>query len=203
MTLPPQLWDAGPVRILTHSHKRGAPPVVATCREPGCTNPRRTVQGARYCEDHARGKDYAMANCGPSTIKTCVRNGCAQEFPEPKKIQSDVTRAWTEFCPDCRSLSPLTLQQLQSHRVPPHLVTAWLKCGEDLPCAICNRTLTRRSRSSQPVIDHDHSHCPTHASCGRCIRGVVCTKCNTEVGHLEGLVRAGLFDQAVRYIKGK
>jgi hypothetical protein len=35
-------------------------------------------------------------------------------------------------------------------------------------------------------IDHDHGCCPDDkASCGRCIRGLLCLDCNTSLGHIE------------------
>jgi hypothetical protein len=196
-----QLWDAGPVKIISRSHKRGAPPVNAICREPGCSKPRRLVQGARYCEEHARGKGYMYVGAGPTVIKTCRRPGCDTEFPKQRKLENATSMAWVEFCPGCRNESPLTLDQLQRHHAPRRLIIEWLDHGADLRCAICEKRLTRRSISSRPVLDHDRSCCPNGSSCGTCIRGVVCQKCNTELGHLEGLLAADLLDRAVQYVK--
>lgn len=38
-------------------------------------------------------------------------------------------------------------------------------------------------KSSDAVhIDHDHSCCPGGYSCGKCIRGLLCSNCNTAIG---------------------
>lgn len=34
------------------------------------------------------------------------------------------------------------------------------------------------------AIDHDHACCPGKDTCGKCIRGVLCTKCNAALGAL-------------------
>jgi hypothetical protein len=45
-------------------------------------------------------------------------------------------------------------------------------------CAICKRKVDKSS-----PIDHDHSCCPEGAkSCGKCIRGILCTQCNRGIG---------------------
>lgn len=45
-------------------------------------------------------------------------------------------------------------------------------------CVICAKDLT----SSKLHIDHDHSCCDKNGSCGKCIRGMLCSNCNWGLG---------------------
>jgi hypothetical protein len=61
-----------------------------------------------------------------------------------------------------------------------------------LGCPACGRPIpTRRGWN----IDHDHDCCPGEKCCGKCIRGLLCAKCNTALGdvndsieHLQKLI---------------
>jgi hypothetical protein len=64
-------------------------------------------------------------------------------------------------------------------------------------CAICGEKCATRDRLA---IDHDHECCPDPGrSCGRCVRGGLCMRCNLLIGHMES---AGplVVVQAAQYI---
>lgn len=66
---------------------------------------------------------------------------------------------------------------------------AWLLKTQDSKCFLCEQLETRIDPRTGLVmnlaIDHDRRCCPGNNSCGKCIRGLLCTDCNTSLGKLE------------------
>lgn len=175
-----QIFPAGQVRISKSQGSRS----VRMCREPGCTRRARGVQGAKYCVDHARSIDYGPINHDNSGLKperACC--SCGRMFRRWRNTRGSSVAA--DICPGCVRGSPLTLQRLIAHNVPLDLQHKWLSAGINLLCDFCGKTLYRQSR---PCIDHDHRCCPGDVSCGKCVRGIVCSRCNTGIGHAERLI---------------
>lgn len=48
-------------------------------------------------------------------------------------------------------------------------------------------------------VDHDHSCCPGEKSCGNCIRGLLCDRCNRGLGQFND--SAGIISNAIEYLK--
>lgn len=64
-------------------------------------------------------------------------------------------------------------------------------------CAICGD-------DGRLVLDHDHDCCPSlgkQRSCGHCVRGLLCARCNWLVGYIERS-RPGVVMRALAYVAG-
>lgn len=69
--------------------------------------------------------------------------------------------------------------------------------AQDGGCAICETPVPTGGRDFFSV-DHDHSCCPGKKSCGGCVRGLLCGRCNTGIGMLRD--DAKLVLSALRYL---
>lgn len=61
-------------------------------------------------------------------------------------------------------------------------------------CAACSETSNETLH-----VDHDHSCCPGERTCGRCVRGLLCQRCNTTLGHAKDSVET--LQNLVRYLE--
>lgn len=64
-------------------------------------------------------------------------------------------------------------------------------------CPIC---LRKASEAGAPQVDHDHSCCPGQKTCGKCVRGAICSRCNSGLGMFQDGI--GAFERAMHYLQG-
>ena len=67
-------------------------------------------------------------------------------------------------------------------------------------CASCDALPHENMRLAW---DHDHTCCPGKVTCGVCVRGLLCTKCNLLLGKLELGLLDGIFEYLERWIDAK
>ena len=63
-------------------------------------------------------------------------------------------------------------------------------------CAICKNPELNKNRLS---VDHNHACCPGTKSCGKCVRGLLCSKCNFFIGAAKDNIK--ILQAAIDYLK--
>lgn len=71
-------------------------------------------------------------------------------------------------------------------------------------CAICGggpgpSTSRYGNDSGRFSVDHDHSCCPGHKACGKCVRGLLCGHCNRALGLMRD--DPALLARAAEYVR--
>lgn len=63
-------------------------------------------------------------------------------------------------------------------------------------CGLCQRATGKARRLA---LDHDHSCCPGPMSCGRCVRGLLCSTCNKLLGFARDAIE--YFRRCIEYLE--
>ncbi len=120
------------------------------------------------------------------TVVTC--DGCSIEY----LFVASVSGGW-KYCDECVNLLKV-YGYLASHNVARHGLTRLqyirMLIAQDFSCKMCNVKFGRTH------IDHDHKCCPKW-SCGKCVRGLLCAKCNVAAGFYDD---PALFEMYKKYI---
>lgn len=119
------------------------------------------------------------------------------EFPGPhcycRSCHAVRAREWREI----HSYDPefARIMTLRRYGLTPAQFNALLE-AQGHRCAVCR---TAKPGGQGWHVDHDHTCCNTRKrSCGRCIRGILCTRCNIGIGNFKD--DPDIIQAAINYI---
>jgi hypothetical protein len=106
--------------------------------------------------------------------KQCIRclgwHTVTDFYPAANTV--DHRRAFCKFC-------AAKEDSVKRHHLGLVAYEAMLKAQGEC-CAVCG--IDNPAPDSMWTIDHDHNCCPGTYSCGKCIRGLICRRCNMAIG---------------------
>lgn len=102
---------------------------------------------------------------------------CKHWLPEASfGINRRVVDGLSNNCSNCRSAKSRSNSLMRYYRMTTEQFEAMFS-AQGGRCASCRDEFT-----TKPHIDHDHACCPTEKSCGDCVRGLLCNRCNLGMG---------------------
>jgi len=163
--------------------KRDTGPVAGVCQYEACgreyeyvktTGPRR-----KYCSD----------GCKQNGGEALKRNRAAKSTRACACGSTDVQKVGKPVCPNCRkdprdNASNWARERRRILRTYNITQADWdvMVARQGNRCAVCE-TDTPGGRGESWCIDHDHRCCPDKGSCGQCVRGLLCSRCNLFIGY--------------------
>ena len=134
----------------------------------------------------SRGWDEETATCA----------SCGERKPRAEFHRSGTRSGVSTYCRSCFNARRRDAATPQSRRranlktlygISPERYAELLHAQGGV-CAICGQAETKVHAKTGLVlnlaVDHDRSCCSGRRSCGRCIRGLLCSKCNHAIGLL-------------------
>lgn len=155
------------------------------------SNNTRLKRIARYEEIKA---EYAATH---PTKRCSVAMGCGQELPLKEFYENrGGVGGLSNTCKRCKKGENIIKYGITVAEFENKLAE------QNNKCLLCRKDFGATKKEGLPHIDHDHSCCPGRKACGKCVRGILCNRCNTAIGSMnddyELLQRASTYVQEFR-----
>jgi hypothetical protein len=127
-------------------------------------------------------------------MKICTKCGCEkilEDFGSAPSLKSG-RHSWCKTCLKDRVWE----SKLKSHYNLTLTDYNELLDSQNGACAICGLEPTSR----RLAVDHDHACCPGEKSCGKCVRGLLCTNCNLGIGAAQDNI--AILEAMIIYLRG-
>lgn len=178
---------------------------MSKCRYPDCeTN---TLEGRNKCPKHRGrerrgiftdddllyGRGYIRDACGRKQCYICV-----EWLPESSFMRDGTGKhkdGLATMCRKCKAEIESWAKRQKKYGLSKEQLISCLDT-QDWACPICHDDL----RVNRFSVDHDHSCCSGPQSCGKCIRGIICQRCNAGLGMFRDSLSNVL--AAAAYLKG-
>lgn len=127
-----------------------------------------------------------------STHKEC--RVCRELKPHSEyKKRGDRSNRSETYCMDCRKYLG-TERVLARYQMTVDDYASMLK-KQNFVCAICKK----EDDNKRLAVDHDHACCEGNTSCGKCVRALLCSRCNKTLGMVKDDIK--LLQSMIDYIK--
>ncbi len=173
------------------------------CAVDGCD---RSHYASGYCNPHwKRWKRNGTPGDAPIRsfgIGTCQFDGCERTYSAGGYCAShyaqSVRSGWLRPIRERNGpTSPRDLNLVNTYGISREIFDRML-AEQGGGCAVCGG-LNMSGRELH--VDHDHSCCKGGRSCGKCVRGLLCSRCNTGIGQFRdsGALLATAASYLVKY----
>lgn len=162
-------------------------------------------------EDKPRSEFYKDSSCKDgfrSDCKSCTRVRNNQYYLENKDKALEKSRQWNlknkgkvsesskrYYLKNKGRLNTPSYRREYKYKMSGEQYQKLLE-EQDYVCAICGKA---NADGQDLYVDHDHSCCSGSKSCGKCIRGLLCHKCNSALGLFDDSIES--LNKAVEYRK--
>lgn len=133
----------------------------------------------RSRKSRSTGKVNRSSSGVVSRCKSCLNDAHRQYVKENTERLSEYSRQWIQSHPEVLRARHLKY----NFRLTPEDYDRML-IAQNSACAVCG-TGVPGGKGKVFHIDHDRSCCPGVKSCGKCIRGLLCSPCNVTLGQVK------------------